>query len=134
MDIAASIIWIPILAKDSIEAALPSVKYLSDKRFQHFYDQDQIVGKEIAKSIGWDGHVAWDIYLFYAPFTDWNNVPPEPEHWVHQLKDSWAHQEHFRRGSDLVKSLSEAMKALSGSTVGRGNPGPASPGISNRCR
>ena len=81
---------------------------------RHFYDQDQIVGKEIAKRIGWDGHVAWDIYLFYAPYATWNNGPPEPKSWMHQLKDSWAHKAHFRTGGDLIKALSNAMTALSG--------------------
>jgi hypothetical protein len=113
-DIAASIVWIPILDNDSIEAAHPSVKYLSDKRFQHFYDQEQVVGKEIAKSIGWDGHVAWDIYLFYAPYTGWNNGPPAPKSWMHQLKDSWAGKEHFRRGEELVNALLNAMTTLFG--------------------
>ena len=113
-DIAASIVWIPILDDDSIEAALPSVKYLNDKRFRHFYDQDQIVGKEIAKRVGWDGHVAWDIYLFFAPYAGWNSAPPAPKNWMHQLKDSWAHKEHFRRGNDLVKALTEAMTTLFG--------------------
>jgi hypothetical protein len=101
-----------MLDNDSIEAALPSVENLSDKRFRHFYDQNRIVGKEIAKSIGWGGHVAWDIYLFYAPYTTWNNVPPAPEHWMHQLKDSWAHKEHYFRGDDLVEALSNAMMVL----------------------
>ena len=113
-DIAVSIVWIPILENDSIEAASPSVKYLNDNRFQHFYDQDQIVGKEIARSVGWDGHVAWDIYLFYAPHAGWNDGPPAPKTWAHQLKDSWAHKEHFRRGDDLVKALSDAITTLSG--------------------
>jgi hypothetical protein len=40
-DISASIVWIPILENDSLEAAIPSVKFLSDKRIQHYYDQDQ---------------------------------------------------------------------------------------------
>ena len=111
-DIAASIVWIPILDKDSIEAASPSVKYLNDNRFQHFYDQDQIVGKEIAKSIGWNGHVAWDIYLFYAPYAGWNNAAPVPQTWMHQLKDSWAHKEHFRTGDGLVNELLDAMTKL----------------------
>lgn len=103
-----------MLDNDTLEAALPSVKYLRDKRFRHFYDQDQIVGKEIAKSIGWDGHVAWDIYLFYAPEAGWNNLPPAPKNWMHQLKDSWAGREHFRTGGDLKDALSTAMKALTG--------------------
>ena len=113
-DIAASIVWIPILNKDSIDTALPSVKYLSDKRFQHFYDHDQIAGKAVAESIGWDGHVAWDIYLLYAPHTGWNKVPPAPESWMHQLKNSWAHREHFRTGDGLVNALFKAMTTLLG--------------------
>jgi hypothetical protein len=92
-NIAASIVWIPILDNDSIEAALPSVKYLSDKRFQHYYDQDQIAGKEIANRIGWGGHVAWDIYLFYEPHAGWNKIAPKPTYWMHQLTDSWADKE-----------------------------------------
>ena len=101
-----------MLDNDSLEAALPSVSNLSDSRFRHFYDQNQRVGKQIAKSVGWKGHVAWDIYLFYAPYTEWNHVPPVPEHWMHQLKDSWADKEHFFRGRDLVKALTDAMTAL----------------------
>ena len=108
----ASIVWIPILEKDSREAALPSVKYLSNKRFQHFYDQDQLVGKEVARSVGWEGHVAWDIYLFYDPYADWNQGPPTPASWMHQLKDSWADREHFRTGNSLVKELKNAMTKL----------------------
>ena len=101
-----------MLDGDSMEAALPSVKNLDDSRFRHFYDQNQIVGKEIAKSIGWNGHVAWDIYLFYAPYTEWNNVPPAPEQWMHQLKDSWADKEHFFRGDELANALTNAIMAL----------------------
>ena len=65
-EISASIVWIPILDKDNMEEALPSVKFLSDKRFKHFYDQHKTVGQTIANSVGWNGNVAWDIYLFYA--------------------------------------------------------------------
>jgi hypothetical protein len=101
-----------MLDNDSLEAALPSVSNLSDRRFRHFYDQNQIVGKEIARSIRWDGHVAWDIYLFYAPYTEWNKVPPAPEYWMHQLKDSWADKQHFFRGDDLVNALADALMAL----------------------
>jgi len=71
-----------------------------------------MVGKEIANSIGWDGHVAWDIYLFYARYAAWNNGPPAPKNWVHQLKDSWADKEHFHTGDDLVKELLNTMTKL----------------------
>ncbi len=95
-----------------MEAALPSVKFLSDKRFKHYYDQDQIVGKEIANRIGWDEHIAWDIYLFYEPHADWNKRPPEPTYWMHQLKDSWADKAHFRTGDGLVRELLNAMTEI----------------------
>jgi hypothetical protein len=61
-----------------LEAATSSVKFLSDKRIQHYYDQNQIAGKEIANTVGWDGHIAWDIYLFYEPDIIWTDLPPKP--------------------------------------------------------
>jgi len=97
-----------------MEEALPSVKFLNDKRFLHFYDQDQIVGQEIANRMGWDGHVAWDIYLFYEPHADWDKIPPKPTYWMHQLRDSWADRKHFRTGDGLVRELLNAMTEIFG--------------------
>ena len=111
-DISASIVWIPILDNDSLEATAPSVKFLSDTRIEHFYDQDQIVGKEIANTVGWDGHIAWDIYLFYGPHVDWKNMPPKPTYCMHQLTDSWADREHYHTGDDLVNELLMTMQKL----------------------
>jgi len=111
-DISASIVWIPILDEDSLEAAIPSVKILNDKRIRHFYDQDQIVGKKIADSVGWSGHIAWDIYLFYAPDVDWTDLPPKPKYWMHQLTDDWAKNDHYRTGNDLKNELLISMEKL----------------------
>ena len=66
-DICVGIVWINMLPEDSLEAALPSIKFLDDKRIQHFYDPSQKSGKQIATSVGWDDKIAWDIYLFYPP-------------------------------------------------------------------
>jgi hypothetical protein len=111
-DISASIVWIPILDNDSFEAAIPSVKFLSDKRIQHYYDQNQIVGKEIANTVGWTGHIAWDIYLFCAPDVDWTDLPPKPSYWMHQLTDNWAKNDYYRTGNDLRNGLLDAMNKL----------------------
>ena len=54
-DISGSIVWIPILEKDTFDAALPSVMALSDDRVDHFYDSNKTVGKTIANSVGWEG-------------------------------------------------------------------------------
>ena len=111
-DISASIVWIPILDEDSFEAAIPSVKVLNDKRIQHFYDQNQIVGKKIANSVGWAGNIAWDIYLFYEPYVDWSGEPPKPNYWMHQLTDEWAKNDHYRTGNDLKNELLISMEKL----------------------
>jgi len=77
-DIRGYIVWINMLPKDSLEAALPAIKYLNDNRIRHFYDPNQRSGKAVAMSVGWDGKIAWDIYLFYPPKVKWTNIPPAP--------------------------------------------------------
>jgi hypothetical protein len=37
---------------------MPSVKFLNDVRIQHYYDNNKVVGKTIADSVGWAGKVA----------------------------------------------------------------------------
>ena len=103
-----------MLPEDSLEAALPSIKYLNDKRIQHFYDPNQRSGKEIAMSVGWEGKIAWDIYLFYLPHVKWAATPPNPVNWMHQLKDEWATKSTFRTGVDLDKELTASMDNLFG--------------------
>ena len=111
-DISATIVWIPILDKDTLAAALPSVKFLSDKRFKHLYDQHQNVGKTIANSVGWTGKVAWDIYLYYEPYAEWTDKPPKPVYWMHQLTDDWAKNNKYRTGADLKNELYISMQKL----------------------
>ena len=111
-DVNASIVWIPILDEDTFDAAIPSVKFMSDKRIRHFFDKDQTIGKTIADGIGWSGKIAWDIYLFYGPFAEWVAKPPKPEYWMHQLKDDWAAKDKYRTGDDLKNELSASMKKL----------------------
>jgi hypothetical protein len=91
---------------------MPSVKFLNDVRIQHYYDNNKTVGKTIAKSVGWVGKIAWDIYIFYAPGVDWIDVPPKPKYWMHQLSDAWAKNEKYRTGKDLQNELFASMKNL----------------------
>jgi hypothetical protein len=62
--------------------------------------------------VGWQGSVAWDIYLFYAPDKKWTNEPPIPEYWMHQLTDSWATKDKYRTGNDLKDELFNSMQKL----------------------
>jgi hypothetical protein len=101
-----------MLPGDSIEAILPSLKILKDERIEHFYDPNQRSGKEIAMSVGWDGRVAWDIYLFYPPNIDWPDIPPRPVSWMHQISDEWAKNERYHTGDQLIRELDLALKKL----------------------
>lgn len=101
-----------MLDADTLDAAMPSVKSLNDSRIQHFYDNNQALGKTIAASVGWTGKVAWDIYLFYAPGAEWTVAPPKPDCWMHQLSDAWAKNEHYRTGKDLQDELFASMHYL----------------------
>jgi hypothetical protein len=114
-DISGSIVWIPILEKDNLDAALPSVKTLGDHRINHFYDANKTAGKIIADSVGWNGNIAWDIYLFYLSSVKWADTPPKPASWMHQLKDEWATKSTYRTGVDLDNELATSMDNLFGS-------------------
>ncbi len=111
-DISGSIVWIPILDDDTFDAAVTSVKLLNDDRIRHFYDGNKAVGKTIADSVGWEGNVAWDIYLFYAPGAEWTDAPPKSNYWMHQLSDAWAKNDHYKTGNDLKNELLISMEKL----------------------
>jgi hypothetical protein len=111
-DVSGFIVWIPILDKDNLAAAFPSAKFLNDSRVQHFYDTNKLVGKAIADSVEWQGNIAWDIYLFYISSMRWNDLPPNPKYWMHQLNDDWATKEKYRTGENLKNQLFISMKQL----------------------
>ena len=111
-DLSGSIVWIPMLEKDTLAAAVSPVKALSDERIRHFYDRHKAVGKTIAASVGWPGRVAWDIYLFYGPKLKWFETPPAPDFWMHQLSADWAKNDRYRTGEDLKNELSASMAKL----------------------
>jgi hypothetical protein len=112
-DISVSIVWIDMLEGDTQASAERSAQLINDSRVCHFYDSERIVGKAIAQRLGGNGKAAWDIYLFYAPGSEWTENPPMPIEWMHQLLgSSWADSAHLRRGNDLVAALHNCMAKL----------------------
>jgi hypothetical protein len=71
-----------------------------------------LVGTEIARSVGGEGKTAWDIYLFYEKGSEWDELPPEPIAWMHQLWDRWADPKHRHCGEELVEELRKTMRVL----------------------
>jgi hypothetical protein len=101
-----------MLPADSEESARSSAKEFDDPRVYHFYDPDKRSGRAVADCLGYEGNLAWDIYLFFSRKVEWNNGLPIPLDWMHQLKDSWADATRYYTGDALTKKLFEAMSRL----------------------
>ena len=101
-----------MMGGDTAEAAQRAVAKFKDARVRQFYDPGQLAGKAIAGSLNFDGKVAWDIYLFYPAGAMWKELPPRPEVFMHQLRDSWADQNCLFEKDLLRVKLAETMKNL----------------------
>ena len=101
-----------MMGSDTFEAAQKATEKFKDKRVKQFYDQHQLAGKALAKSLGHEGKVAWDIYLFYPVKSLWEELPPPPEAYMHQLPDSWADQRCLFEKNLLRNKLAETVKRL----------------------
>lgn len=113
VDIRVSIVWIPMVEGDSLEAARAMARRIVDSRVRHFFDAEKRAGKVIAASLGGAGKIAWDIYLLFPRGSRWESRPPAPQFWMHQLTQStWAGAAHQHCGDDLVRELEKCMKAL----------------------
>lgn len=102
-----------MLPLDNPVAAKLSARIIRDLRTCQFHDPAKRAGKAIAEGLGGKDKVAWDIYLFYEAGSEWNDKPPAPTQWAHQLSGSeWADSTHHHSGDDLVKELHKIMQDL----------------------
>jgi hypothetical protein len=111
-EISISTVWIPMLPGDSEITAGEKAKIFKDPRMRQFWDPHQLSGKAIAGALGYKGRVAWDMYLFYRPGSEWREHPPQPADWMHQISESWADRHHFFTGEDLLSKLYDTAKGL----------------------
>ena len=52
----------------------------------HYWEDTGIVGKLYEKTLGIEGHYAWDVWLAYKPGARWTEkYPPKPDFAMHQL-------------------------------------------------
>lgn len=110
-DVAALIVWIPMLPSDNEPAARASATIFPADRARQFYDSRQAVGwgyarqtlagfVERARTSLPEGHwlapefqnrrdgerPQWDLYMLYAPGVRWTGeAPPVPTHWIRHL-------------------------------------------------
>lgn len=112
--VSVSLVWMEVLPLDGEEAARRAASRLvgDDPRVHHFLDPEGRVGDAVSDVLGWE-HRAWDIYLFFPAGVSWNEAPPEPFAYLHQLP-AQAQDGMFYTGEDLNARLREAMTRLSG--------------------
>lgn len=100
------------MESDNHEAALKAAAKFKDERVKQFFDPNKLAGKAFAGSFGRNNEVAWDMYLFYPAKSMWKELPPQPEAYMHQLRDSWADQSCLFEKDRLRVKLTETMKSL----------------------
>jgi hypothetical protein len=128
-------VFINMMSTDDLKSAAEAAGRVSDPRLAGFHDPKHVLGRAMARCLGWKEHVAWDTYFVYRPGTLWTGVEmPAPDAWFHQLKDremweqtaeaevgtaGWTHAlaekseadpARFRTGGDLRVALENALK------------------------
>ena len=85
--LSVHVVWTPVLAGDSFEAAQEARSLVPDPRALHYWDGDQALGLAYGKvlELPRGRELAWDIYFAYAAELKWNGTLPSPSDWVHQL-------------------------------------------------
>ncbi len=84
----ALVAWVPILPDDSEGAARASASLISDERSSHFWDARKALPPLFASLLGLpEDWPAWDVYLAYPAGATWDDEPPAPAFWHHQLGD-----------------------------------------------
>jgi hypothetical protein len=108
--VVVSIVWIPMLPGDSENAARAATVLIPDARARHYFDPDRQAGRVLASRMGGQGEIAWDMYLFFPPDVAWEDEPPMPADWVHQLGEAaWTDPTRYHHGDDLVAALERLL-------------------------
>jgi hypothetical protein len=69
-----------MLDNDELPSADTASAAFRDHPIPQFWDGEQKYGNEIGRSLGAEGWIAWDIYLFYPPGVEWTDRGmPKPE-------------------------------------------------------
>jgi hypothetical protein len=81
------VIWIPILPKDSQQAAEAEACDFTDSRISHLWDVNRRLAGAFAGTLGLQTP-AWDVYLLFDAGAEWiGNDPPQPAYWMAQLPE-----------------------------------------------
>ena len=86
-DLTVLAVWMPVLGSDNAASGKQAESLLPDDRVTHYWDGDNSLGKLYGRllTLPRGRQLAWDIYFVYAPGVRWEEEPPLPTQWMHQL-------------------------------------------------
>ena len=83
--VRAYIVWLPIFGGDFKGEARKLSNSFRDKRVSYFLDPESETGKQWERVLKTERLIAWDVYLLYGAAANWQDDPPSPDFWMHQL-------------------------------------------------
>ena len=114
-------VFIDITPSDNLNSAAAAAARVNDPRIELFHDPNHVLGRAMARRLGWKNHVAWDTYFIYDPGTSWGDAEvPAPDIWFHQLKDRemWEKTAEAELGTaEWTQALAKNLKPILPSSV-----------------
>ncbi len=78
--LAVYAVWMPMLGGE--ERSDWDGGPLVEKRVDHFWDEERVLGRWLADNetgdVGSPGGIVWDAYFLFSPDARWDDEPPEP--------------------------------------------------------
>jgi hypothetical protein len=109
-NVAIHVVWVAVLADDSLEAtSTAAAMFPDDLEAMHYWGGELQVSKAFHATLGlerWKRNVAWDLYLLYGACPNGTSQPPVPSLWMQQLRPEDVPE---LDGSLLVGHLSELL-------------------------
>ena len=78
-------IWDPIFGGPFDSEAKNLSRSFPDKRVSYYKDPDSLAGNLWEHVLKTEREIAWDVYLLYGADAQWEEEPPKPDFWMHQL-------------------------------------------------
>jgi hypothetical protein len=82
--VKAYVVWLPIFGGDFRGEARKLSNSFRDKRVSYYIDAGSLTGN-VWEPVLKTERFAWDVYLLYGGAANWEQEPPSPDYWMHQL-------------------------------------------------
>lgn len=102
------VVWIPAIRGDRYEATESAMMLIPDERARHYWDGGQALGEALSPTLGIRAKMAWDVYVVYDEEAAWEEAPPTPAAWMHQIYGEDPARELSEEG--LVEAVREALR------------------------